>query len=910
MKGFVIAFVLVFGINFSTHAQARIAIEGGVNESTVLETSNQPNFSNLKNGYLPRVGFHIGFMADLPLAPKSKFYFQPCIEFSNKGRKFSQSNKAGDTATTATQFVNYIDLPLDFVYKFALAKKVALIVGLGPYLSFFYSGQESSTTIGPNNYYTSTSTSNLNTGTGPGKYTTFDYGMDVLTGVYLGGSFITANYSRGLQNFYQDPTYAGSFKNQVIGLTLGIYLNERKKKKADLPKDDTEDADCDSVLDKVDQCPTVAGLKKYNGCPIPDSDCDSINDEEDKCPFVAGFRRYNGCPIPDTDGDSVNDEVDRCPTVAGLPQYKGCPIPIDETLAADNVNGDTMSYYIYYDPNKISINRKGLVTLNKIRQLLKENKTLHIKISGYSDKNNQKKTAKEQSAERAITVKNYLVNSNLPGGRMKIYYWGATRPLVNKKNKIEQWKNRRVEIAVYQKKPKPVVANAEQYVASGNKIVGKNKKAVGRKKNINDSAIAVTDNKAYINVYDNPRASDSTVTNDTVMGSRLNILVKGNVAATTKKAPTTNDNQEVASSNNEGDTALNKNTIGESNKQQVNNNNNLNDTVTGGHLNILVKGNVNDSTLFADNKTNNEKVIAKNNDQQASNNNDNDSTTVNGTTLHILVKGKTTYKNKKAARVNNNQEVTNDNNATDTIALNNGNANKKHKQIINTNNNSTSATHKKAENNNRANDWQAIITPNNVTDTATNNNKIAEKAIARKNNQEVANKEIADTLNNNKARQNKNRNAIIEKNNREIIAENGIDTNSIEQTITTKPPSQINDTDKVLDCYTIYFDPNQVILNSASFDILDHIREILKSDSNLYIGISGYSERIGSETSAQKLSQERAFLTRDYMNSYGVLIDRIRVSYWGSKIPVADDSDPYQQWENRRVEICIYEYPQ
>jgi hypothetical protein len=35
-----------------------------------------------------------------------------------------------------------------------------------------------------------------------------------------------------------------------------------------------------------------------------------INDEDDKCPTVPGLARYNGCPIPDTDGDGVNDEED------------------------------------------------------------------------------------------------------------------------------------------------------------------------------------------------------------------------------------------------------------------------------------------------------------------------------------------------------------------------------------------------------------------------------------------------------------------------------------------------------------------------------------------------------------------------------------------------------------------------
>ncbi|HXO74596.1 MAG TPA: DUF5723 family protein, partial [Puia sp.] len=102
-------------------------------------------------------------------------------------------------------------------------------------------------------------------------------------------------------------------------LYLGFHFGMPYKKKI---KPDTYK---DGIYDDVDKCPTVAGLKRYNGCPIPDTDGDGINDEEDSCKTVAGLKRYNGCPIPDTDGDGVNDEEDSCKTVAGLKKFNGCP---------------------------------------------------------------------------------------------------------------------------------------------------------------------------------------------------------------------------------------------------------------------------------------------------------------------------------------------------------------------------------------------------------------------------------------------------------------------------------------------------------------------------------------------------------------------------------------------------------
>src|SRR5690606_28985860 len=70
------------------------------------------------------------------------------------------------------------------------------------------------------------------------------------------------------------------------------------------------DRDGDGIKDKDDKCPDVAGLERYQGCPIPDTDGDGFNDEVDKCPSQRGVAEYNGCPVPDRDKDGVNDADD------------------------------------------------------------------------------------------------------------------------------------------------------------------------------------------------------------------------------------------------------------------------------------------------------------------------------------------------------------------------------------------------------------------------------------------------------------------------------------------------------------------------------------------------------------------------------------------------------------------------
>lgn len=81
------------------------------------------------------------------------------------------------------------------------------------------------------------------------------------------------------------------------------------------------DSDGDGIFDKNDACPNAAGLQKFNGCP--DTDNDGVPDSEDGCPQKAGLAEFGGCP--DTDGDGLMDNEDECPEVKGPKLLRGCP---------------------------------------------------------------------------------------------------------------------------------------------------------------------------------------------------------------------------------------------------------------------------------------------------------------------------------------------------------------------------------------------------------------------------------------------------------------------------------------------------------------------------------------------------------------------------------------------------------
>lgn len=81
------------------------------------------------------------------------------------------------------------------------------------------------------------------------------------------------------------------------------------------------DSDSDGIVDSLDECPNQAGTREDNGCPPKDSDNDGVIDREDECPNVIGTLR--GCP--DSDGDGIEDSKDKCPNAKGEGRFEGCP---------------------------------------------------------------------------------------------------------------------------------------------------------------------------------------------------------------------------------------------------------------------------------------------------------------------------------------------------------------------------------------------------------------------------------------------------------------------------------------------------------------------------------------------------------------------------------------------------------
>ena len=227
------------------------------------------------------------------------------------------------------------------------------------------------------------------------------------------------------------------------GVSYSMPLKLKEKKPVVLPPPPPPaDTDNDGVIDANDKCPTVSGLAKYAGCPIPDTDKDGVNDEQDKCPTVAGLAKYAGCPIPDTDKDGVNDEVDACPTEAGISANNGCPdVQPILTQAASNLKFATGKSYL-------SI--KQLANLDAVVAVLAKYSNVSLAIGGHTDNTGAEKLNSKLSINRATVVAKYLIKKGVDAKRITTSGFGYANPAADNKTKEGRAQNRRSELtAVY-----------------------------------------------------------------------------------------------------------------------------------------------------------------------------------------------------------------------------------------------------------------------------------------------------------------------------------------------------------------------------------------------------------------------------------------------------------------------------
>jgi outer membrane protein OmpA-like peptidoglycan-associated protein len=448
----VLSGLVMAGVYPQDKTAERYTVSGGVLGALNLTQFNTTNDANGNDAaeYDLKAGWAVGGWLNLPLG--TRFSVEPQLMYSS----YSYFTSNTSTLLLNDGRIRYISLPV--LLKLHAGEKVAIT--LGPQFDFVAAVSDKKNLVQEDDF-TKTSISLS------GGLELFPRSRVSVFGRYIHG-FTDMDNRAG----HISPT---EYKNQNIQLGLKLRLFGGKKTTYQATSTETVvvDTDGDGIADDVDKCPTVAGLAKYNGCPIPDTDGDGINDELDKCPTVAGIAKYDGCPIPDSDGDGINDEEDKCPTVAGVAKYDGCPVPDRDNdginddedkcpdiagTAANNGCPDVPAnlsksiglaaegIYFGTGANNAKLSTRSNAALDKVVAIMNENPGLKIRIEGHTDNVGNEDDLEDLSSARAKAVMDYLISKGISADRVSKEGFGGSQPIADNNTAAGRKKNNRIEL--------------------------------------------------------------------------------------------------------------------------------------------------------------------------------------------------------------------------------------------------------------------------------------------------------------------------------------------------------------------------------------------------------------------------------------------------------------------------------
>lgn len=121
----------------------------------------------------------------------------------------------------------------------------------------------------------------------------------------------------------------------------------------------------------------------------------------------------------------------------------------------------------------------------------------------------------------------------------------------------------------------------------------------------------------------------------------------------------------------------------------------------------------------------------------------------------------------------------------------------------------------------------------------------------------------------------------------------GVSVNRMGDNITLNMPGNVT------------FATNSADLSPAFFDVLTSVSKVMKEFDKTVVEVAGHTDNTGSDAYNQTLSERRAGSVAQYLQSQGILSQRLITVGMGESRPVADNSSDSGRQANRRVEITM-----
>ncbi len=217
MKKLVLGILSIACFSVTSNAQIELAPEVGVN---LAKFSVEDDAGlDLKS----KASLKFGAAVNIPIV--GGLYVQPGLFYVGKGVRISEEETLnGMTAKfKALINVNYLELPVNLMYKYKIGKAGSVFASAGPYLGYALSAKvKTTTTIGAPFNLEESQTEKLQIGNDD-DIKPLDFGLNFGLGYQSPwGVFLRVQYGLGLSNINTDDD--DYLKNRGIGITLGYAL--------------------------------------------------------------------------------------------------------------------------------------------------------------------------------------------------------------------------------------------------------------------------------------------------------------------------------------------------------------------------------------------------------------------------------------------------------------------------------------------------------------------------------------------------------------------------------------------------------------------------------------------------------------------------------------------------------------
>ena len=118
-------------------------------------------------------------------------------------------------------------------------------------------------------------------------------------------------------------------------------------------------------------------------------------------------------------------------------------------------------------------------------------------------------------------------------------------------------------------------------------------------------------------------------------------------------------------------------------------------------------------------------------------------------------------------------------------------------------------------------------------------------------------------------------------------------------------PLQPIEIDAAVVLRNLFFETNKYTIQTESEVELNKLVQFLQDNPTVKIQIEGHTDNVGTAADNQKLSEQRARTTVNYLLEKGIMPQRLTAKGFGATKPVADNKTEEGRAQNRRTELKI-----